>query len=88
MTARPPARPDLPPVLCLDCATPLTDPKARARRVGSLCWRRRRAEARRQEQAAAASVLPDPVRVRGGRDAGHDGPTLVDPAGVIEEASR
>jgi hypothetical protein len=73
-------------VICLDCWRPLKTPVARARRIGEKCWRRRRAEARRQAEAAAASVLPDPVRVRGGRDAGHDGPTLVDDSvGAIEE---
>jgi hypothetical protein len=82
VTTRPP-EPE--PVLCLDCGRQLRNPAARARRIGAMCWRRRLALARRQAEAAAASVLPDPVRVRGGRDAGHDGPALVDPAGAIEE---
>lgn len=47
---------ELPPVLCLDCERPVTNPAARARRVGSKCWRRRRAEARLR---LTTVVLPD-----------------------------
>ncbi|GGM14120.1 DUF6011 domain-containing protein [Micromonospora yangpuensis] len=39
------------PVLCLVCERPLRTPVSRARRIGSTCWRRLRAEERTQAAA-------------------------------------
>ncbi|MEU5950345.1 hypothetical protein ABZ793_33045 [Micromonospora sp. NPDC047465] len=56
-------------VKCIDCGVPCVTPVSRARRIGSSCWRKRRAIARRQAAAAASSTLPT---------SGQDGPSLLD----------
>lgn len=61
--------PDQPVVLCLDCERPVTNPKARARRIGSKCWRERRRAARQM----APTVLPG----MSSRCGGQSGPGLL-----------
>lgn len=61
-----------PVVRCLDCDLPLRSSASRARRIGSLCWRRRRAIARR----AAPPTLPG-MPAGPGRSA-QTGPDLLD----------
>jgi hypothetical protein len=64
-----------PPVPCLDCGTPCRSEQARARRIGSGCWRKRRARIR---SAARAAQVALPGLAGRGDLAGHDGPTLLD----------
>ncbi|MBM0205059.1 hypothetical protein JNW90_19875 [Micromonospora sp. STR1s_5] len=64
---------DQPEVLCRDCDRPCKSPASRARRIGSGCWRKRRAAARALTARAAASTLPLP-----------GSPTLLDELGQEE----
>lgn len=57
-----------PVVLCVECARKLRNPKARAKRIGPVCERNRRAD--RQPVVQALPGIP-----------GQDGPDLLDASG-------
>ncbi|WP_320069138.1 hypothetical protein [Micromonospora sp. RTGN7] len=73
--------PDKPKVPCLDCGTPVHSAVARARRIGSGCWRKRRALARAQVTPVALPGLSRP-----GRATGQAGPHLLDGLTDVDQA--
>ncbi|WP_320067671.1 hypothetical protein [Micromonospora sp. RTGN7] len=67
------------PVLCLDCDRPVRTAVSRARRIGSGCWRARRALAR----ARATPVALPGMSGRG--DPAQTGPSLLDSVDPVQE---